>query len=132
MVSYVDAGRDATVSYGSIDFKFKNSRSYPIKLKADASNGIVNISILGVQEKNEYVVEVVTNVTEVIPFEVQYVKDLKLAVGSQLVKQTGYDGSKCSAYKIVSLNGSVVSKTLLSTDTYKPMSRIVKIKKKTR
>lgn len=125
MVSYVDGGRDATVAYGSIDFQFKNSRSYPIKIKADASNGIVTINILGLQEKNEYSVEIVTSVTEVIPFDIQYVKDSSLASGSQVVKQTGYDGCKCSAYKIVSSNGNVISKTLLSTDTYKAIPRII-------
>ncbi len=38
VVSYVDCGRDATVSYGSKDFKFKNSRNYAIMLKAKAEN----------------------------------------------------------------------------------------------
>lgn len=88
MVSYLEAGRDATVAYGSIDFKFKNSRTYPIKLEADASNGIVTINILGIPEKNEYSVEIVTNVTEVIPFTVQYVKDSSLTHGNQVIKQT--------------------------------------------
>ena len=31
-VSYVPLGRDATVAYGSIDFRFKNTRNYPIKI----------------------------------------------------------------------------------------------------
>ena len=34
VTSYVGAGRDATVVYGLTDFKFKNTRKYPIKLKA--------------------------------------------------------------------------------------------------
>ncbi len=38
VVSYVNAGRDATVSYGSKDFKFKNSRNYAIKINAKANN----------------------------------------------------------------------------------------------
>lgn len=88
MVSYLEAGRDATVAYGSIDFKFKNSRTYPIKLEANASNGVVTINVLGIPEKNEYSVEIVTNVTEVIPFTVQYVKDSSLAPGNQVIKQT--------------------------------------------
>ncbi len=38
VVSYVNAGRDATVSYGGKDFKFKNSRDYAIKVEAKANN----------------------------------------------------------------------------------------------
>ncbi len=33
-VTYVPAGRDATVSWGSIDFKFRNSQDYPVRVLA--------------------------------------------------------------------------------------------------
>ena len=36
LTSYVDASRDATVAWGSIDFQFKNTRTYPIKIEASA------------------------------------------------------------------------------------------------
>lgn len=42
IVSYVDFGRDATVSYGGVDFKFKNTRTYAIKLKTEAKNRNTN------------------------------------------------------------------------------------------
>lgn len=48
--SYVAAGRDATVVYGTIDFKFTNSRSYPIKIAATVENGVAEFSINGIQE----------------------------------------------------------------------------------
>ena len=38
LVSYVDPGRDATISYGAKDFKFLNSRKYAIKINARATN----------------------------------------------------------------------------------------------
>lgn len=38
VVSYLDPGRDATISYGSKDFKFLNSREYAIKLNVRATN----------------------------------------------------------------------------------------------
>lgn len=46
LTSYVPAGRDATVVYGVKDLKFKNNRSYPIKIELKVSNGIVSCSIL--------------------------------------------------------------------------------------
>ena len=42
-VSYLPIGQDASVSYGSVDFKFTNSRTYPIKIEAVAKNGINKI-----------------------------------------------------------------------------------------
>ena len=53
MPSYAKPGLDTTVAYGSIDFKFKNNRTYPIKIKASAVAGVVEISILGIKEEND-------------------------------------------------------------------------------
>ena len=36
LTSYVTASRDATVSWGSIDFQFKNNRTYPIKNRGNS------------------------------------------------------------------------------------------------
>lgn len=46
-VGYAPAGQDATVAYGSIDFKFKNTTDYPIKIVATTGGGRVTVSILG-------------------------------------------------------------------------------------
>ena len=35
------------------------------------------------------------------------------------------DGYKSEAYRILKLNGQVISKTLLSKDSYNPLDRIV-------
>ena len=114
-VTYVPNGRDATVSYGSIDFKFKNTRKYPIKLVASAKNGICSISVKGIKEDVEYNVTVTTKKLQTTPFETKYINDNTLAKGTQVVKQHGYYGYKYETYKVLSLNGSVVSSTLLSS-----------------
>ncbi|NLM59102.1 MAG: VanW family protein [Clostridium sp.] len=44
-VGYVPEGRDATVVYGSKDFKFINNRLNPIVIKASVSEGKVAVSI---------------------------------------------------------------------------------------
>jgi len=36
--TYAGAGRDATVSWGTADFRFKNTRKYPVMIKAAARN----------------------------------------------------------------------------------------------
>ena len=126
-VTYVPNGRDATVSYGSIDFKFKNTRKYPIKLVASAKNGICSISVKGIKEDVEYNVTVTTRKLQTTPFETKYINDNTLAKGTQVVKQHGYYGYKYETYKVLSLNGTVVSTTLLSTDTYTPLTKIVRV-----
>lgn len=124
--SYVKAGRDATVVYGAIDFKFKNNRKYPIKIDAKVSGGVVTFDIYGIQEENEYEVKIIPVVTQSIPKTTQYVDDPTLAEGSEVVKQVGSSGCKVTTYKEVYLNGTLISKDVISNDTYKAMARIVR------
>ena len=94
--SYVKASRDATVVYGSIDFKFKNNRDYPIKLVCSVSGGIAKFDIYGLRTDNEYEVEISSYVT-----------------GSTA------NSTYSEAYRILKQNGQVVSTELLSKDVYK-------------
>lgn len=61
--SYVSAGEDATVVYGSKDFQFKNSRNYAIKIECSVSGGIARFNIYGVKEDEEYDVSIDARVT---------------------------------------------------------------------
>ena len=54
-VTYMEYGMDATVSWGGPDFKFRNNSNFPIKLKAEVSDGFVKMQILGTDEKDYYV-----------------------------------------------------------------------------
>lgn len=126
-VSYVPAGRDATVAYGGKDFKFKNSRNYPIKISANAKNGVVSISILGIKEDEEDEIVLTSTVLSTTPFSTVYEKTSLLPKGTEKIIQKGCNGQKSIAYKIVKRNGKTISKTVLSKDTYKPMNRIIQI-----
>ncbi|MBQ8796710.1 MAG: VanW family protein [Oscillospiraceae bacterium] len=54
-VSYVPLGMDAAVSWGSLDFCFENTSSYPIRIEASADGGSVTVSLVGTDEKDYYV-----------------------------------------------------------------------------
>ncbi len=94
--SYVTASRDATVVYGSLDFKFKNNRNYPIKILVTVSNGVADCKIYGLKQDNDYDVQISSYETG----------RTATAIYSE-------------AYKILKRNGQVVDKVLLSKDTYK-------------
>ena len=124
--SYVKAGRDATVVYGAIDFKFKNTRKYPIKIKSTVSGGVARVQIYGMKEETEYKVKIETKITGSIPMQTVYEDDPTLEKGKEKVEQKGHNGTYSEAYKVVYLNGKVVSRTLLSKDKYNQMSTIIK------
>ena len=125
VTSYLPAGRDATVVYGAIDFKFKNTRQYPIRLSASAKNGIATISIYGIKEENEYTFSFNTKTIASIPFGTKYIEDSSLSAGTEKVKQNGVNGLKTETYITKMLNGKVISTTLLSRDTYDAMQKII-------
>ena len=45
-VSYVEEGKDAAVSYGSVDFKFRNDNDYDIKIYSSSSANTIDIRIV--------------------------------------------------------------------------------------
>ena len=126
LAGYVGAGKDATVVYGSLDFQFKNTRKYPIMIKTSIGSGVAKISIFGIKEEVEYEVEISTKILSYIPYNVIYENDSALEAGREKVVQNGMNGCKSITYKILKLNGQQISSTVLSTDTYDPMNKIIK------
>lgn len=125
--SYLPTGKDATVVYGVKDFQFINSRTYPIKIEAIVDSGIIEFKIHGIKEEVEYEVRITPVTTQYLPYTTQYIPDTTLPPGAQVVAQNGTSGSKVTTYKELILNGAVVSKELLSNDTYSPMHTIIKV-----
>ena len=95
--SYVTAGKDATVVWGSTDFKFKNTRDYPIKIESSVSGGVATVSIYGLKTDNEY---------DSIRIEAKTIK----STNTSLV---------VDAYRVYRKDGQVVRSEKISRDTYK-------------
>lgn len=125
VTSYLEAGKDATVVYGAIDFRFKNSRKYPIKIVGTVSGGVATFKIYGKKEETEYDVKITTKKLQSTPFKVSYIDDPSLAKGKTKVIQGGMYGCKVETYKSLYLNGELISTTLLSRDTYNAMTKII-------
>lgn len=124
---YVKAGTDATVSWGGPDFKFKNNRSYPIKVICSGNNGTVSFQLFGLKEETEYEVVIESTITSYISYKTITEKDNTMPVGQTKVLESGSNGCRTVTYKILKLNGEVVSKTLLSQDTYNPHHKVVAV-----
>ena len=127
VTSYLKAGLDATVVYGSTDFKFVNSRQYPIKIVSEVKNGVATIDIYGVKEPVEYDIRIDSTVINYIPYSTKTIKDSSLPAGTEKVDQKGSNGVKTVTYKYLILNGNIVDKIAISHDTYNPMQKIVRV-----
>lgn len=124
-VGYVPIGTDATVSWGSPDFKFKNNRNYAIRIVATTHNKNVTIKIFGLKQEDDYEIEILSYRTGTIGYKTTYTNDSSLAPGQTKVIQAGSPGATSVAYKILKKDGKEVSRELLSRDTYSPHNQVV-------
>ena len=122
---YVPLSTDATVSWGGPEFIFKNSRKYPIKIVSKVNGGKITVDIYGCKEETEYEVVIKSETLQTIPMKTEYRTNTSLPQGTTKTVQKGHGGYKSRAYRILKLNGKVVSKQLLSTDTYAQLPTII-------
>lgn len=91
LATYAPGSLDATVAYGSLDFKFKNNRNYPIKIVASVESGYCTVQIIGLRTDDDY--------------------DIQLS--SKRIGSLTYQAFK-NYYK----NGQFIKSELVSTDQY--------------
>ncbi len=116
VVDYVDFGMDATVYWGSIDYQFKNTLDYPIKIQANIDGGTVNITFWGPEEL-DFVVETSYDILETYPWTTVEQVDETKPVGYRERTVSPYTGYKVVAYITVKdLDGNVLeSREVYST-----------------
>ena len=122
---YIPLGMDATVWYGSTDFRFENDTDYPIKLVTSYQNSRLTVQIYGTKVDDTYV-KMTNKVLSSTPWETEYKVDPSLPVGSTKTEQTPYTGYVAEAYRnIYSGDGELISSTLESKNTYRSRNKIV-------
>lgn len=127
-VEYVKPSLDATVVDGVIDFKFKNNRKYPVKIGAKAENGVVTVTLYGIKEEDEPIIEIESVVLETIPYKTVNENDSSMKAGTSKVVQDPVNGYVSEAYRIEKdASGNVISRTLISKDRYAATNKIVKV-----
>lgn len=128
-IAYLDAGRDAMVSWGGADLKFKNNRNSPIFIRTYCSGTKVVVEIYGepIPNNGEYILT--TKVTETIKAPApKRIEDKK----GEYVKKPGGEyqhvksrmGLKVNTYRLLVENGKTVSSELFVTNYYRPIQGI--------
>lgn len=126
-VGYVPLGRDATADYGTVDFVFSNNTEYPIKISSSVTSSKQLIcEIIGTKTENFSVTFETTDVTAV-PFSTKRVDDPTLPEGTEKYSTHGSDGARCKVYRIVSVDGVEVSRTLESSSYYMPHNAVLQV-----
>ena len=130
MVSYMPYGMDATVSWGSLDYKFKNNTDYPIRIEAWVSDGQVHVKLIGTDTKDYYVkmtYETVDGPNEGKTVYQDFKWDNKEGYKDGEVLQTAYTGRTVKSYRVKysKATDEKLSSDYEATSRYKSRDKII-------
>lgn len=125
--SYVKAGFDAMVSYGSADLTFVNVTDHPVYISAKVSGKTVRFDIYG--EPNPYTIER-ESVEQREKFATTYIVDEQKYPQLVYTDQTkvlvsGSDGVKTKSYLKYYLDGKLVQTKLIRVNDYKRVDAVI-------
>ena len=124
-VSYLPLGMDATVNWGTIDFKFKNNREYPIKIVSYVEGKQLYVQILGTKT-DDTEIKLTYEVVSTTGFDTVNEVDETLAPGESKVKTTGYTGYVVNTYKnYYNADGERTDSVLIAKNTYRKRDKVV-------
>ncbi len=124
-IGYLPVGRDASISIGSADLKFKNSRKHHLLIGAELKDGRLTVRFFG-PPMEERVELVTTDLVRVDP-PVHYEKSPNLPPGEKELVEKGKAGYYVKTWRIVYRGGQEVSRELLSHDYYRPVPTLYRV-----
>lgn len=124
-ISHYPKGRDATVSWGGPDLKFKNDTSNWVLVATGYSNSSLTVSIYGTDPGYD-VKALVGEWIDIKPHPVKEVLDPTMPVGTRVVEDSGVDGRQITVKRIVTLGGKTVREDAFKS-FYKTKEEIVRV-----
>ncbi|MFO7947375.1 MAG: VanW family protein [Armatimonadota bacterium] len=125
-VDYTPSGRDATVYYGQLDLKFKNTLKHPILIVGYIDGSNLHARIIGAKE-DDYDVELVRSGLSKIGYGTKEKEDPELEEGKREVETNGRSGHTATLTRIVKKDGEVIKKEVLHRDVYGAQTEIVRV-----
>ena len=123
--SYIEKGRDATVSYGAVDLKFRNNYQYPILIQNKVINDTIVTTIYG-NDRYKREIDIVTELVETIPNKTIVKKSSIMYNGENFIQEKGRSGYKIKTYRIYkNKNGEILSKEYINESYYPPINKII-------
>jgi len=126
IVPYVVAGRDATVAYGLIDFRFENSKSAPIGLITHAGGSRLTIDVYG-SAADKRNIKVYTSASKRTAAGTQTVRDSSLPSGARKLIEKGSGGVSVVVYRKTTLPGGEIVTEVVSRDRYLPQKAVIAV-----
>jgi vancomycin resistance protein YoaR len=123
---YIGLGMDATVDYGNIDYKFKNTLDFPIYIEGYAQGTNLVFNIYSDKSLTNRTYDLVSETYDIIQPGTNYIDDPNLYEGETVLDQPPSIGYKVRVYKKIYENGKLVGQELVSNETYKKVDEVIR------
>lgn len=124
-LGYVALGRDATVVFGALDFRFSNNTESPVMIMAEVDDDKLMVGIFG-QNRLTAAVEVLSTEKRLIPPAVIKKQDPTMYLGETKVDKQGKPGYEVTTVRVVRSQDRELKREILSKDQYLPDNTVVK------
>jgi vancomycin resistance protein YoaR len=124
--AYIEPGFDATVSE-AIDYKFKNTKSYPVYIQGCTKDGRVIFNIYSNREEAKIKYDLLSEIYEKVEPEMTYEEDPELTKGVTEKVHSSFPGCKVKVYLVAMKDDLEVSRELISNDIYTKVDGVMKI-----
>ncbi|XEQ91594.1 hypothetical protein SCACP_03960 [Sporomusa carbonis] len=126
-LAYVPLGRDATVVYNALDFKFINNSAAPVMVMAETIGNKLYVGIFG-QRTLDKNIDIVTVDQKIIQPSIIKKTDPALPSGESRVEKPGKPGYEVTVIRIIrDNNGKELKREVLSRDRYAPDNTVIKM-----
>lgn len=117
-VDYVEPSMDAAISEGYKDLKFKNNSDAPVYIEGYTKGGRLTFTVYGENTHEEgRKVSFVSDVTSKVAAKKKFVASGD-EVGVLKKSSSGHDAIKAKLWKVVTVNGSEVSREAINSSSY--------------
>ncbi len=124
-VPYVPPGQDATISYGTKDFKFRNTTDAPLLIWAQNAGGTLYIAFYGSAKPPR--VRWVHKTLSRSDTWTEYVNDNSLPEGAERIIFEGSEGVTVHSWIVISKKGGREVIKDLGISAYRPAPRVVSV-----
>ena len=129
---YIPKGQDATVDYGNLDYKFKNTFKYPIYIQGYLAGKNVYFNIYSNSTLAKRTYEIVNEISETTEPKTETVQDATKYEGQNEIVKTGYAGFKVIVTRKTYENGNLINTEIINKDTFNVINGIIKVGTKKR
>ena len=127
VVAYLKPGLDATVNWGTTDFRFENDTRYPLRISAVQEGNAVRVTLKGTME-TPFTVEIEREELSVNPAQSSTILNDALSPGARVVTVSGYTGYTVQTYRVVKdADGRVISREKEALSKYRRIDQVIEV-----